>query len=203
MTAGDTVAGTVEIGVSLMSMMELAKSTTGADFAIFLDPQFVPDGKGGYGRKGQALTLNVSTDNHLFAAIQTRGLVAMTREPASDILDHDGRSLGLLARPLLDYSGQAIGMLLVAKDFSAAESAFRGSWITVAVVAVCGFLVAYGLVMVVLRSLVFRPLEALAVDAADGRAPAAASRLESYLRLRDGVIDEMRRARTDRQGEAE
>lgn len=192
---GDAVVGTVEVGVSLMSLMELAKSTTGADFAIFLDPQFIPDGKGGYGAKGSALKLDVSTNSQLFADMQARGAVTMTREPTSEITDYAGRNMGLLIRPLLDFSGKSIGVLLVAKDFSAAESAFRGSWITVAVIAICGFLIAYAVVMVVLRSFVFRPLEELVVDAADGQLPDPTSSLTSYLGLREAIIARMRSAR--------
>jgi hypothetical protein len=203
MIVNGSVAGTVEVGVSLMSLMELAKSATGSDFAIFLDPQFIPDGKGGYGTKGASLKLDVSTDNRLFSAAQARGLVAMTREPTSNMTDYEDRNLGLLVRPVLDYSGKSIGVLVVAKDFSANESAFRGSWITVAVVAICGFLVAYALIMIALRSFVFRPLEQLAIDATGSEPPAATSGLVSYLGLRDGVIAEMRMARGERNAEAE
>jgi sensor histidine kinase regulating citrate/malate metabolism len=203
MMDNDAVVGTVEVGVSLASLMELAKSTTGADFAIYLDPQFLPDGKGGLEPKGQSLQLNVSTDNRLFADVSARGLVKMTREPVSEVAGHSDRSLGLLTRPLLDYSGKTVGVLVVAKDFTTAESAFRASWITVAVVSICGFLVAYGLVMIILRSLVFRPLEKLVVDASADETPDTVASLKTYLKLREQVIAQKRLDRGARRVEDE
>lgn len=193
---GEDVAGTVEVGISLMSLLELAKSTTGADFAIFLDPQFIPDGKGGYGAKG-ALKLDVSTNSQFFSEIQMRGQVKMTREPTSAVSDYNGRTISLLARPLLDFSGKTIGVLFVAKDFSSSVSAFRSSWITVVVIAICGFLIAYGVIMVVLRSFVFRPLEQLVLDARRGELPEVTGGLQSYLDLRDAVVERMAQERDD------
>ena len=191
----EAVVGTVEVGVSLMSLMELAKSTTGADFAIFLDPQFIPDGKGGYGAKG-ALKLDVSTNGEFFSAIQARGQVKMTREPTSAVSDDNGRTTSLLARPLLDFSGKTIGVLFVAKDFSSSVSAFRSSWITVVVIAICGFLIGYAVIMIILRSFVFRPLERLVLGAGQGDLPEVTGSLQRYPRLRDAVVEKMR---SDRQ----
>lgn len=186
----EAVVGTVEVGMSLSSLMELAKSSTGADFAIFLDPQSIPDAKGGFGAKG-SLKLDVSTNSPFFTEIQLRGQVRMTREPVSAVTDYQGRTISLLARPLLDFSGKTIGVLVVAKDFSGSASAFRSSWITVLVIAICGFLIAYGAIMIVLRSFVFRPLERLALDAEQGELPEITGSLKRYLGLRDAVIERM------------
>ncbi|MBL0370791.1 hypothetical protein JJB09_02005 [Rhizobium sp. KVB221] len=184
------VVGTVEVGVSLKTLMELAKSSTGADFAIFLDPQFIPDGKGGHGEKGAALQLGAATDSQLFDDLQSRGLVHLTRSAESSTTRLGDIQLGLLNRPLLDYSGKMIGTLIVAKDFTAIEAGFRATLVTVAVVAICGLLIAYGVLMVMLRALVFRPLEKLAADRLGGEVNNPAVCLSTYLRIRSIPLQE-------------
>jgi hypothetical protein len=193
----DAVVGTIEVGVSLKSLMELAKSSTGADFAIFLDPQSIPDGKGEYAESNGPLRLDTSTDGRLFADIQARGLVRMTREAASEVSKFGDRYLGMLNRPLLDYSGKVIGTLLVARDFTPAEAAFGATSVTVAVVSICGFLVAYGILMVILRSFVFRPIEHLAADCEKGETGDPVTSLTSYLRIRKALLDHSRVAVAD------
>jgi sensor histidine kinase regulating citrate/malate metabolism len=188
MVAADQVIGTVEVGVSLSKLMGLANSSTGADFAIFLDPQFIPNVKGGFAERGEGLKLDASTQAPLFGDLQKLGLVKMTRQSLTAIVPRDNQILGVLSRPLLDYSGKMIGTLVVAKDFAAVEQQFRGTWITISVVSICGFLMAFAVLIVALRAFLFRPLERLAHQLERGETAEPTSSLLLYLRIREALL---------------
>lgn len=184
---GDRVIGTVEVGVSLKMLMEASKSSSGADFAIFLDPQFIPTDKGGFGERGGRLQLDASTNSALFDGLQQAGLIKLSRGPELAITRRDAATIGVMTRPLLDYSGKVIGAMIVARDFSNEEGAFRATLVTVIVVAMSGLMIAFGVIMATLRAFVFRPLEELADDLQSGRIGAPTTALSAYLKLRDGA----------------
>ncbi|MDH6266562.1 methyl-accepting chemotaxis protein [Rhizobium sp. SG_E_25_P2] len=188
----DAVIGTVEVGVSLKMLMEASKSSTGADFAIFLDPQYIPTAKGGFGERGAKLQLDGSTNSTLFEALQKDGLIKLSRGPELEITKREAATLGVMTRPLLDYSGKVIGAMIVARDFTVAEAAFRATLVTVIVVALSGLMIGFGVIMAGLRAFVFRPLEELADELQSGRIGAPTTALAAYLKMRDGAARALR-----------
>ncbi|WP_421594721.1 cache domain-containing protein [Shinella sp. M27] len=160
-TEGENLIGTVEVGVDLKSLTELSKAATGADYALFLDAAAGITDKGEPSQE-TGLKIEASTDAGLFQTLQQTGSIRLSRAAYLDKAKIDGRTLGIMGRPLLDFSGRMIGTIVVTRDFTGLEGHLSRSLVTIAAVAIVGFLVTFSIIMVTLRSLVLRPLETLA-----------------------------------------
>lgn len=168
-----SVAGTVEVGVDLASLVELAKAATGAEFALYLDSSKLAardeEASAAVGQLRPVATTNRELSDRLLG----EGRVRVSREGYVEDLELGGRTLALMGRPLLDYSGNLIGTIVVTRDFSAIQSYHTRSTVTVWGVSLCGFLVVFAVLMVILRALVTRPLSRLAAACdEDGDGPA-------------------------------
>lgn len=156
------LVGTVEVGIELPALMELPKAATGAEFALFLDGSTVIARPGDKDVSDGRLIPVASTSRDLFSRLRDTGGVRLAREGYVEDIDLDGRALGVMGRPLLDYSGNLIGMIVVARDFSVIESYRARSTVTVWGISLCGLLIVFAVLMVVLRAAVTRPLDRLA-----------------------------------------
>lgn len=94
-----------------------------------------------------------------------------------------------MGRPLLDFSGRMIGTIVVTRDFTGLEGHLSRSLVTIAAVAIVGFLITFSLIMVTLRSLVLRPLETLTEQVKANTADEAKtlSSLPEFLALQKAV----------------
>ncbi|GEO84096.1 MULTISPECIES: cache domain-containing protein [Alphaproteobacteria] len=192
---GETLVGTVEVGVDLKSLLELAKSASGADFALFLSQAMtgvVPKGADA-SKEPAGLAIEAATNTTLFQALQDRRAIGLSREPVQGTARIDDRRYGTFSQPLLDYSGRMIGAILIVRDFSGLDSGFLRAVATAMIVVVVGMIAAFSVVMIAVRAMVVRPLAALATYAemrASGKplddAPAA-SGLADYTRLHDAI----------------
>lgn len=192
---GETLVGTVEVGVEIKSLIELAKSASGADFALFLSPAmtgFTP--KGAAPSKDLAgLSIEAATDTALFQTLYDRREIGLSREPVQGLAVIDGKRFGTFAQPLLDYSGRMIGTILIARDFSDLDSGFRRAVATATIATLVGMIAAFSVVMVAVRAMVIRPLRDLAEHAeavAAGTATEVVPQedgLEDYRRLQRAV----------------
>ncbi|OCW56442.1 cache domain-containing protein [Hoeflea olei] len=185
------LAGTVEIGVDLTSLLHLAKAATGADYALFLDPS-VRVGTDGSSLEGKAgLVLETATEADFFTRLQQASPIRMSQAPQLSRYTADGGNVAVMGRPLLDYSGNLIGTIVIARDLSSLESHLSRALVTIVAVSICGFLIAYPVFMTAIRALLLRPLAELAACCADDadQAPAlpASSRAREYLELRAGI----------------
>ncbi|MBV2183534.1 MAG: hypothetical protein KUL88_03190 [Rhizobium sp.] len=192
---GDNLIGTVEVGVELKSLIELAKSASGADFALFLSPAMT-----GLSPQGAAppkdiagLAIEAATDTALFQTLYDRREIGLSREPVQGMTEVEGKRFGTFAQPLLDYSGRMIGTILIARDFSDLDSGFRRAVATAAIVTIVGMIAAFSVVRIAIRAMVIRPLADLA-DFAEAQAagtsadaPPAEDGLAEYRRLRRAV----------------
>ncbi|CAN7689515.1 hypothetical protein LJR030_003184 [Rhizobium sp. LjRoot30] len=179
------LVGTIEIGVELTSLLHLAKAATGADYALFLDPstQLREDGTTSENRFG--LTVEAATDATFFGTLQKADTVQLSRAPYVTSYSADGRQFKVMGRPLLDYSGNLIGVLVIARDFSNLESHLSRSVITVVAVSISGFLIAFSLFMIVTRAFITGPLIELALATAEdgGSDHQPLSHVDEYLQL--------------------
>ncbi|MGL3606132.1 cache domain-containing protein [Rhizobium sp. G187] len=161
---GDTLIATFEVGVELKTLMDLAKSASGADFALFLSPAmsgYVPKDKA-VSKDSTELLIESSTDTQLFEKLQAAGEIGLQREPVEGDVTLDSQRFGTLSQPLLDYSGRMIGTIVIARDITNLGSQFNRSLITALTVCILGFVFCYGVVMVTIRALVLRPIADLA-----------------------------------------
>lgn len=185
----ENLIGTIEVGVDLKSLTELSKAATGADYAFFLDAA------AGITDKGEpspetGLKIEAATDAGLFQALQQTGSIRLSRAAYLDKVRVDGRTLGIMGRPLLDFSGRIIGTIVVTRDFTGLEGHLSRSLVTIAAVVIVGFLITFSLIMVTLRSLVLRPLETLTeqVKANTADETEALSSLPEFLALQKAVV---------------
>lgn len=157
---GESLIGTVEVGVDLKSLTELSKAATGADYALVLDAAAGITDKGEPSTQ-TGLTIEAATDTRLFQKLQQAGRIRLSRAAYLEKAEIDGRTLGVMGRPLLDFSGRMIGTIVVTRDFTSLEGHLARARITIAAAVIVGFLTIFAIVMVTLRSLVLRPLETL------------------------------------------
>ncbi|NKN39644.1 hypothetical protein HFC70_25170 [Agrobacterium sp. a22-2] len=191
---GDSVIGTVEVGVELKSLLDLAKSASGADFALYLSPAMADlGGENKQAARGDtSLEIESSTDSALFQSLYRDGQIRLAREPVQGAARINGEDLGIYGQPLLDYSGRMIGTIIIARNFSGLDSGLNRSILTACAVALVGLMVGFAIIMVSLRTMIIRPLadltahaQGLATGTSNPDAPLTSSRPE---------IAELRRA---------
>lgn len=161
---GDSLIATFEVGVDLKTLMDLAKSASGADFALFLSPSitgFTPKDKQPIaGAKG--LVIEAATETRLFEDLAGAGAVGLQREPVETEIGLKDRRFSALSQPLLDYSGRMIGTIMIARDITELGNAFYRALVIAAAVCAIGFILCFGLVMVSLRAVIVKPVRDLA-----------------------------------------
>ena len=188
--ANGALVGTVEVGVDLSTLVELPKAATGAEFALFLDLAKLSTTTEDINIADNQLKSVATTNRDLFDQLLGKGAVRLSRDGYVEDIELDDRALGLMGRPLLDYSGNLIGMIVVARDFSAIESHLTRSTVTLWGISLCGLLIVFSVLMVVLRAVVTRPLARLAaaIDS-DGPVPEQVSGYAPIARIRDRVAE--------------
>ncbi len=189
---GDALVGTVEVGVSIKSLTELSKSLSGADFALFLDPTASKTTAPASGPN--ALAIDATTDKGLFTALDATGLIHLTRAAYTDTADINGRALGMLTSPLIDYSGNVIGVTVVMSDMTPLERHLNQSIVTVGAISLGGLLIVLAFVVVSVRAAVVRPLLALAEAIRTGDASdVPTGGIAEYRAVREALADWLRR----------
>lgn len=184
---GDSVIGTVEVGVELKSLLDLAKSASGADFALYLSPAMAGlSGEETEAARGDSsLAIETSTDSALFQSLYRDGEIRLAREAVQGTARIAGEDLGTYGQPLLDYSGRMIGTIIIARNFSGLDSGLNRSILTACAVALVGLMIGFAIIMVSLRAMIIRPLadltahaQALAAGTGDPGAPSTSDRAE-------------------------
>ena len=134
--------GSVEFGLSLgKAMFEDFKRETGADLILHLASD-----------KGFDTAMGTTGDDGRLSGDQMRTAMA-GGSVIGDATSADGKSLAVLGRALLDYSGKPIGVLEVAMDVSAWDSQRNDSRITAIGLALMTLLLASGLGLVLARGI--------------------------------------------------
>lgn len=184
---GERLVGTVEAGVSLQSLADLAKAATGSDYALVLDPAFLKDVPAATRSSASGLVLDANTDKALFERVLAAGEAGLSRDSTLFTFPNGGRDLTIQGRPLIDYSGNMIGAILTTSDFGSLETHYRRTVVTIAAIGLAGFLVVFAAIMTAIRFTVVRPLQALTRAVEDnpaGAAGAAEGGLKDYADLR-------------------
>ncbi|NGO63610.1 hypothetical protein G6N76_07975 [Rhizobium daejeonense] len=195
MLEGETLVGTVEVGVDLKALLEIAKSASGADYALFLSPAMtgITPKDSTVKAEGAGLAIESATDTALFQKLYDRRAIGLSREPTSAMVELDDHRYGTFAQPLLDYSGRMIGTIFIVRDFSTIESGFLRSIAMAAIIAAVGGIFVFSIVTVVLRAVLIRPLADLVDHAetlASGKIEGVSSESSGHgdlRRLRDAI----------------
>lgn len=157
---GSDFVGTVEVGVDLQALADLAKAASGSDFALVLDRRFLRESTSG-AASTHGLMLDAATDRTLFEGIMTAGRVQLSRSDVMFFHRSGDRNLTVQGRPLIDYSGNMIGTILTVSDFSSLETYYNRTLVTIGSVFLGGLLIVLAIFMSTVRAAVIRPLNDL------------------------------------------
>lgn len=151
--AGDTFAGTMEVGLDIRPILDLVKASTNANLAVVIVPSLsgvaIDDKMPRFGD----LALAVSTDDELFAGLLKTSRVPPTRDLQISQARVDGRAYNMAIEPLVDFSGRLVGMTIALKDDMRGGARTRTElW----VVALCGAIIAYVVFAVLFQNVMAR-----------------------------------------------
>jgi len=161
-------AGTVEFGLNFGPLLDGLKAAYGLELALFMqekqlrefatgiDPALLSD----QNRVGPFMRIH-ATNRDLLRQLARDGDIAAVNEPARYTREAQDVPYGVLLMPLRDDAGQSLGVIAVARDFSGSRAAAGRSLVWQMCLAAFAIILLAGVVIVVLRGLLLRPLEVL------------------------------------------
>ncbi|MBX7191110.1 MAG: hypothetical protein K1X94_03580 [Sandaracinaceae bacterium] len=173
-------AGTVDMGLEVGPMLDDLDESFGLDASFFVleaplraistsaDPAALADEN----RVGNYLKW-YSTNWQLTRALVEASDLGAIEEPVRYTREVAGVPYGVLLYPVRDISGQPVGVISVARDFSPTRAAAGRSLVWQALLALFASVIIAGAVLVVIRGLLLRPLARVATamgELADGKA---------------------------------
>jgi methyl-accepting chemotaxis protein len=202
--------GSVEFGIDFGPMLDGLKAAYGLELSLFIEEtplrEFAkgvnPEILGERNRVGKYLKFH-STNWDLMKPLATEADLAGGSE-AEYQRQSQGVPYGVVLVPLRNAAGEALGMIAVAKDFSQTRSGARRSLVWQGLFALFAIVLLSGVVLVVLRGLLLRPLAAInerfarLEDGEPGEPIEDADRLPDELQELARSYDRLRRRREDR-----
>jgi methyl-accepting chemotaxis protein len=169
--------GSFEIGLEFGPLLDGLKAAYGLDFALFVEEKPLREFARGLNpavlsdqnRVGRFIRLR-TTDGALIKTLATDADVSAVIEPTRYIREALGLPYGVLLIPLRDGAGDPLGVIMAASDFSGSRAASGRALVWQLCIAVFAIVILAGIVIVVIRGLLLRPLDVL-----DRRAAALAA----------------------------
>jgi methyl-accepting chemotaxis protein len=124
------------------------------DFAAGIDPALLSD----QNRVGRFVRFH-TTNGALMKDLALDSDISVVNEPVSYARDSQGVPYGVLLIPLRNGSGQSLGVVAVARDFSSSRAAAGRSLVWQLCLAIFAIVLLAGAIIVVIRGLLLRPLE--------------------------------------------
>jgi methyl-accepting chemotaxis protein len=177
--------GIVEVGMDFGVMLDGFKSAYGLEAALLIDEESLRSFASGVAkdkldeqnRVGAYLKFHATHWDLLRKLVTSRDVTGMN-EPVRYTRVALGVPYGVLLVPFTNAAGRPIGVIAVAEDFSASRAAAGRSLVWQALIALFAIVLLTGVILVVLRGFLLRPLGILGErfgDLAAGRtAPAVA-----------------------------
>jgi methyl-accepting chemotaxis protein len=160
--------GSFEIGMSLTPVLAGIKSVYGMDSALLVLEQPLrdfakgidPERIGEQNRVGRYIRVE-STNSDLMRELSGPEDVAVVNEPVSYVRDIGGVARGVVVLPVNNALGTTLGLMVITSDFSGSRAAVNVTIVWQVVLALMAILVLTGIVMVVIRGFLLRPLSVL------------------------------------------
>lgn len=144
---GETLLGTIEVGLDLDPLLERVKAVTNADIAVILGQSLTglpAQGRApGSGPAVGDLIVAASTDEAKFVAMAREGRLPLIREPVVRDAVIDGVVTTVLVQPLADFSGRLVGELVATRAFPEQQAETRRLRTELTVAAVVGGIIAF------------------------------------------------------------
>lgn len=158
--------GTFEFGLAFGPMLDALKAAYGLEFTLYveesplrefakgLDPAALSDRN----RVGRFIRIH-STNSALMQDLAGDSDISAVVEPTRYTRDAQGHAFGVLLVPLRNVTGDSVGVIAVARDFSGTRAAGGRSLIWQICLAVFAIVILSGVVIVVICGFLLRPLE--------------------------------------------
>lgn len=159
--------GSFEIGLDLESLIEEIKKSYGFELALLIEEERLrstaklikPDIFSAKNRIGPYIIFSSTHPDLLQTLVTDRDLNIVSDN--SYIRDSAGIPYGVLVQPLYNFAKQPIGMFVIAKNFTETRSANGQSLVWQVLLGVTAIIILIGVILVVIRGLILRPLEVL------------------------------------------
>lgn len=160
--------GSFEIGMNLAPILSNIKSVYGMDLAFFVLEQPLrefakgadKERLGEQNRVGRYIRFE-TTNTELMSALAGPDDVAVVNEPITYVREVKGRAHGVVLLPINNAAGTTLGLMAISSDFSSSRAAVSVTLIYQAVVGLLAFLLLAGIVIIVIKGFLLRPLEVL------------------------------------------
>ena len=160
--------GSFEIGMSLAPVLANIKSVYGMDLAFFVLEQPLrefakgvdKERLGEQNRVGRYIRFE-ATNTELMTTLANPDDVAVVNEPITYLREVNGLAHGVVLIPINNAGGTTLGLMAISSDFSSSRAAVNVTLIYQAVVGLLAFLLLAGIVVIVIRGFLLRPLEIL------------------------------------------
>jgi methyl-accepting chemotaxis protein len=157
--------GSVEFGLDFGAMMVALKSAYGLEFSLFVEEKPLREFATGIdpavfseqNRLGRFIRLE-TTNGALMRDLAGDADIAALNEPVTYARDSQGVPYGVLLVPLRNASGESLGVVAAARDFSGSRAAAGRSLIWQLCLAAFAIVILAGAIIVVVRGFLLRPL---------------------------------------------
>ena len=188
--------GSVEFGLDFGRLIDGLKAAYGLDFTVFIEEKPLREFAQGLNpavlseqnRLGRFIRFH-TTNGAVMKELIGDADIAIVNEPVRYTRDSQGLPYGVLLVPLRDGAGESLGVIAVARDFSGSRAAAGRSLVWQICLGIFAIVILSGVVIVVVRGFLLRPL-----DVIDRRAAAiAAGERTTTLEETDKFCPEVRR----------
>lgn len=159
--------GSFEIGIAFTDLLDNLKAAYGLDMAVFIDEQSLkafalgidPGILSERNRVGKYIRFHTTNDDLMSRLVQEKNL----NDTEGSQYTHAtlGIPYGIVTVPLRNGSGEVRGMIVAARDFSASRASAHRSLVWQALLALFAITLLSGMILIVIRGLLLRPVESL------------------------------------------
>ena len=158
--------GSVEFGLDFGALMVALKSAYGLEFSLFIEEKPLREFATGIdpavfseqNRVGRFIRLE-TTNGALMRDLAGDADISVLNEPVTYARDAQGVPYGVLLVPLRNASGEPLGVVAAARDFSGSRAAAGRSLVWQLCLAAFAIVILAGAIIVVIRGFLLRPLQ--------------------------------------------
>jgi hypothetical protein len=159
--------GSFEIGIAFAGILDSLKAAYGLELAVFIKEEPLKEFATGVApaifsdqnRLGAYIRYHSTNAALIQALVTDRDLNASNG--GDYVREALGVPYGVVVIPLRNAAGDALGMIVVAKDFNSSRSAQSRSLVWQILMALFAIVVMAGVILIVIRGVLVRPLQAL------------------------------------------
>lgn len=159
--------GSFEIGLDFGPVLDNIKTNYGFDSTLFIDEEILAkvatrlkgDVFNKDNRVGKYLRFYTTNTDLMKELIEDKDL--KTEDEKKYVRETNNKQYGLVLMPIKIYTGETIGLIAIANDFSGSRSDALQIWVWQILMALFGIILLYGMIKIVLKGLILRPLEVI------------------------------------------